>query len=304
VLPRLGVSLLHVADLFQELRPEAVVVTGGYAGGPAGIGAGLAGIPLVLQEGNAVPGVTTRLLSRWARQVHVAFPEASDHLPAAVRSRVIVSGNPVRTPPRLTREEARRAFDLPADALVVLVSGGSQGAAALNRVLLEAVEAVAAGAADRPPGLRLLWSTGPRHHREVTDRLKTLGEPHWVLALPYIDDMLVALAGADLAVSRAGAISTAELLNQGLPAILVPLPTAAADHQRRNAEALAAAGAALLAPEESLTGEALWVQVLGLAGDSARRDAMSTAARDRARPKAAAEIATAVTRLMEGTWSA
>ena len=299
-LPALGRSLLRVADLARTLRPEAVVVTGGYAGGPAGIVAGVLGIPLVLQEQNAVPGVTTRLLSRWACQIHVAFPEAVERLPGRARTRARVSGNPVRALPGLPRAQARAAFGLPEQGCVVLVSGGSQGAAGINRALVEAVRGVADGALERPEGLILLWSTGPRHHEAVTAALAAAGSPAWVHALPYIEDVPGALAAADLAVGRAGAMTTAEFLESGLPAILVPLPTAAADHQAHNARALEAAGAAVVAPEAGLTGAALWAHVARLAEDADLRRRMAAAARGRAHPGAAAAIASAVAALLPG----
>ena len=297
-LPRLGASLMQVAELFQRLRPQAVVVTGGYAGGPAGIVAGMQRVPLVLQEQNAVPGVTTRLLSRWARQIHVAFPEAADRIPAVARGKVRISGNPIRELQAVDGHQARVAFGLPAEGLVVLVVGGSQGSVALNRTVLGALEGVARGDFRRPESLCVLWSTGPRHHPQVADALAGLGSPAWVRAVPYIHDMEAALAVADLAVSRAGAMATAELLNHGVPAILVPLPTAAADHQTRNALALAAAGAAVVAPEDGLSGGALWRQVERLAGDEDTRAAMADAARSRAHPHAAREIAGEIAHLL------
>ena len=297
-LPALGSSLLRVAELVQELRPEAVVVTGGYAGGPAGIVAGVRRLPLVLQEQNAVPGVTTRLLSRWARQVHVAFPEAADRLPARVRGRVRVSGNPLRPAAAVTPTTARERFGLGPEGCVVLVVGGSQGSRALNAAVTEAVRGVVAGELRRPADLQLLWSTGPSHHPAVSAELAGLGTPPWVRALPYIEDMPAALAASDVAVSRAGAMATAELLDHGLPAVLVPLPTAAADHQARNAEALAAAGAAVVAPEPGLDGATLWAHVLRLADDEALRARMAAAARGRAVPDAAARIALAIASLL------
>lgn len=242
-----------------------------------------------------MPGVTTRFLSLWARQVHLAFPEAAGRLPRRARKRVHVTGNPVRAASSLDRAGARAAFDLPVgeDAgAVVLVIGGSQGSAALNRLVLEAVEGVTAGALFRPEGLALLWSTGPTHHTSVTASLEAAGAPAWVHALPYIDDVPAAMAAADLAVSRAGAMTTAEILNHGLPSVLVPLPTAAADHQTRNAEALAEAGAAVVAPESELTGADLWAEVRGLVEDGELRARMGAAARRRARPTATAEIVT------------
>lgn len=297
-LPVLGVSLLRTLDLFQALRPEAVVVTGGYAGGPAGMVAGVLGTPLVLQEQNAVPGVTTRLLSRWAAQVHVAFPEALAALPAGARRRATLSGNPVRPTSRVGRAGARAAFALPQDGPVALVVGGSQGSVALNRVVLEAVRGVVEGELARPSDLTLLWSTGSRHHEGIAAELAALGAPAWVSAVPYIHDMPAALTAADLAVSRAGAMATAELLNHGLPSILVPLPTAAADHQSRNAEALADAGAAVVLPEAGLTGAALWGRVAELCAQDELRGRMGEAALLRARPSAAADIALSIAALL------
>lgn len=299
-LPVLAASLYRTATLFRRLRPQVVVVTGGYAGGPAGIVAGAMSIPLVLQEQNAVPGVTTKLLSRWARRIHVAFPEAVDLLPASARARATVTGNPVRPAPALDKSAARAGLDLPNDGLVLLVVGGSQGSAALNRVVLQAVQGVASGEVVRPEGLTLLWSTGPRHHAEVADALESLGALIWVHAVPYIHDMPSALTAADVAVSRAGAMATAELLNHGLPSILVPLPTAAADHQARNADALSAAGAALVVPEDGLTGSALWSRVTALVSDGELLARMGAAARERARPGAAADIAADIARLLPG----
>ncbi len=297
-LPALLVSIARVLGLFRRLRPEVVVVTGGYAGGPAGLAAGAMGIPLVLQEQNSVPGVTTRVLSRWAVQIHLAFPEAVDLLPAGARGRARRTGNPVRPVPELRPADARSRFGLPRDAKVVLVVGGSQGSAALNRTILEAVEVVERGEAGRPEDVHLLWSTGPAHHGGVTEALDELGSPGWVRAVAYLEDMPSALAAADLAVSRAGAMATAELLNRGLPAVLVPLPTAAADHQTRNALALEQAGAAVVLEERGLTGKTLWDEILGMIRNEDVLSRMAAAARDRAHPRAAEEIAAAIAELL------
>jgi len=297
VWPNLGIlfglarSLVAVGEAFTRIRPGMVVVTGGYAGGPAGIMAGLMGIPLALQEQNSLPGATTRLLSRWARQVHLAFPEARRHLPEKTRGRVCVSGNPVRPPASLGQAEARKHFDIDAGARVVLVTGGSQGAEALNRVLLEAIGEVVQGSLPRPEDLHLLWATGPKNFRDVQDKLEALGRPSWVRARGYINDMPEALAAATLAVGRAGAMTTSEFLASSLPALLVPLPTAAADHQTRNAESLAQAGVALHLRESELSGEGLWSALTALLTESERFDAMAAAARKRGRPEATREIA-------------
>lgn len=293
----LGTSLARISRVFAEDRPEVVVVTGGYAGAPAGIMAGLTGVPLVLQEQNSVPGVVTRLLTRWACRVHVAFGDVIDHLPVA-RDLAVVSGNPVREASGGGREVVRGRWDIPADAQLVLVAGGSQGSLALNRVVSEAVRAVARGELLRPPQVRLLWSTGPRHIDVVSSLLRECDSPEWVHAVPYIDDMPDALAAADLAVCRAGAMSTAELLNQGLPAILVPFPFAAADHQMHNARSLETAGVAVVAPESDLTGAALWSELSRLLSEPALLARMRESALALARPHAAHEIATDVASLL------
>jgi UDP-N-acetylglucosamine--N-acetylmuramyl-(pentapeptide) pyrophosphoryl-undecaprenol N-acetylglucosamine transferase len=291
-------SVSRVREAFRRLQPGLVVVTGGYAGGPAGIAARLLGIPLALQEQNATPGITTRLLSRWARQIHVAFPEARDRLPLKARNRVRVSGNPVRPPLALTRGEARERIGVPGEGTLVLVVGGSQGSAALNTLVLDAVRGVREGRLLRPLGLRVLWATGPAHLQGIRTALEAEGSPEWVHPTGYVDDMPSALAAADLAVSRAGAMATSEFLAWGLPSVLVPLPTAAADHQSRNAEALAAAGAALHLPQGGLDGAALWKAVARLAADPERREAMTRAARARGRPDAAREIASDLAELL------
>lgn len=296
--PALTRALAKVAGLFQRLRPRLVVVTGGYAGGPAGLMAGMMGIRLALQEQNSVPGVTTRVLSLWARQIHLAFPEALQALPSSARARARVTGNPVRPPEELDPGASREGFGLSPDGVVVLAVGGSQGAGAVNAALLEAVRHVVERDLPLPEGLQLLWATGPSHEPEISEALERLGSPRWVRAVGYIDDMPGALAAADLAVSRAGAMATSEFLAWGVPAILVPLPTAAADHQTRNAEALAASGAAIHLPQGELSAAALWHAISGLAADEGRREEMARAARGRGRPRAASEIAAALAELL------
>jgi UDP-N-acetylglucosamine--N-acetylmuramyl-(pentapeptide) pyrophosphoryl-undecaprenol N-acetylglucosamine transferase len=294
-------SALGLARLFRRLRPALVVGTGGYASGPACAWAVLSRVPMALQEQNAWPGLTTRWLSRWARQVHLGFPEAAAHLRPGPRTEVLALGNPIRPPdPGLDRGECRRRFGLDPDGVVVLVVGGSQGARAVNEALLAALERVCAGVLPpRPTGLQVLWATGPAHIAGVEERLRRLTAAEWVRPLGYIEDMPAALAAADVALSRAGAMATAELLAWGIPAILVPLPTAAADHQTGNARALAEAGAAVHLPQRELTPERLWSELVALATDEPRRRRMAEQARARAKPDAAREIAQRLLTLLE-----
>jgi len=301
--PALARSLGRTWRLFRRLRPEAVVVTGGYAGGPAGIAAGAMGVPLVLQEQNAMPGITTRVLARWADQVHLAFPEAAGFLPARAFERTVESGNPVRTGRVPDRREARSALGVPDEPPVVLVTGGSQGSRALNQGVQAWVRSVMRGEGERRPyGLHLVWVTGPSHLDAVVARLEDAlaGRklPDWIHLHGYMNEMPMAMAASDLAVSRAGAMTTAELLCFGLPAILVPLPTAAADHQARNAEALEDAGAARLLPEAELTAETLGSALDELLEGAGTLAGMRAAALERARPNAADEIAAHIAKLL------
>jgi len=286
----LALGLARVVRLFRDARPEIVVVTGGYAGAAAGIGAGLLGVPLLLQEQNSVPGAVTRLLTRFAGRVHVAFPEAADRLGLGA-SLCRVSGNPVRNPSAAPRGETRRSFGVPDGAPLVLVTGGSQGSLAINRAVTSFVEGVCGGDIVRTPGLNLLWATGRKHFDEVEGALRAAGMPEWVHALAYIGDMPGALVAADLALGRAGAMTTAEFGNQGLPAILVPLPTAAADHQTHNARALESAGSAVVLPESELTAGRLAEQIATLFASPDTLDDMRTRALARARPDATSIIA-------------
>lgn len=290
----LMVGLVRVVRSFSRRRPEVVVVTGGYAGAAAGIAAGLMGIPLVLQEQNSWPGAVTRLLTRVATRVHVAYPEAVDRLPAA-HARCLVSGNPVRDPTHLDRATARGVFGVPVGATLAFVSGGSQGSRALNSGMAAWVERVARGDLSHPASLHLLWSTGPTNSTAVAEALAAAGAPDWVHALPYIEDMPAALAASDFAICRAGAMTAAELLNEGVPAILVPLPTAAEDHQTSNARALEAAGAAVVLPESEMTPSRLAAEIAALVSSPEVLETMRERALDRARPDATRVIAADVT---------
>jgi UDP-N-acetylglucosamine--N-acetylmuramyl-(pentapeptide) pyrophosphoryl-undecaprenol N-acetylglucosamine transferase len=294
VAPALIRSLARLAGEFQRLRPELVVVTGGYAAAPAGVMAALRRVPLAVQEQNAMPGVTTRLLAPFARQVHLAYPEAAPRLSRRGRRRVEFAGNPIRPPEVRDARADRRAFGLETDRPVVLVTGGSQGSAALNRAVLEMVH----GRSETTPAWQLLWVTGPTHVEGVREALGPIADLPWVRTVGYVDEMPVGLSAAHLAVSRAGAMTTSEFLAWGLPSVLIPLPTSAEGHQARNAEALADAGAAVHLPEGELSGHELGRLLDQLVEDSDRLETMSRAARARSRPHSAHEIARRLDQLL------
>ncbi len=279
-------GLYESLQLVRAFDPDVVVGTGGYVSGPVLLAAHLLQRPLVLQEQNAYPGITNRILGRWAVRVFVAFPEAQAYFPA---ERCVLSGNPVRaTLGQVSRAEARRRLKLPLEARVLLVFGGSLGSTVLNEAVVRALPAWLQDAR-----FYVLWQAGPRHYKALHERLEPL--PDRVHLWPYIDDMAAAYAAADLVVCRAGALTCSELMVTGTPAILVPATRVAADHQTRNAESMAHAGAALHLPETVLN-EQLQAVVQALMADSARRATMAEAARRMARPHAATTIAAEVLR--------
>lgn len=299
LIPAMFGSLQGLSGTFREFRPDLVVGTGGYVSGPV-VGWGiLNGIPVALQEQNSYPGVTTRWLASRARQLHLAFPEARKYLKPGPRTEVFEFGNPIQPPDRsIDPAEARSAFGL-GPGPVALVVGGSQGARAVNEALLADLGMMGEGSLPaRPEGLQILWATGPGNYDAVRARLDSLNVGDWVTATPYIQEMPKALAAADMAVSRAGAMALAELCAWGIPSILVPFPHAAANHQHHNAVALAEAGAGVLVPEQELGGGRLWSQLVNLAADAELRGRIAERARERGEPDAAAHIVDALSKLL------
>ncbi|HUR92812.1 MAG TPA: UDP-N-acetylglucosamine--N-acetylmuramyl-(pentapeptide) pyrophosphoryl-undecaprenol N-acetylglucosamine transferase [Gemmatimonadaceae bacterium] len=279
-----------IARLSGEERPRVVVGTGGYASAIALAYGAARGIPLVLQEQNSYPGIATRVFSRFARQIHLGFPEARKFLKPRADAVVYDSGNPIQPPPatRPSRGAARGEWGFSADARVLLVFGGSQGALAINEVVAEWVRR------GIPDGVHVIWATGKGSFAKYAAL-----ESDRVRVRDYIAPMESAYAASDIALARAGAMSTAELAAWGVPMILVPLPTAAADHQTTNARALEGAGAARVILQRDLTPERLDADVRAIFGAPGEIDRMSASVLQRARPRAADEIAGHILELME-----
>lgn len=285
-------ALVAAMGLARRFRPDAVLAMGGYVCAPVLWAARARRAPYYLHESNSVPGKATRLFARGARTVFLAHADAAAMLGARTRAEVV--GTPVRQGVLCgDRLAAREALGLDAQALVVGVVGGSQGARALNESMLDALEALA----QRAPRLRVVWAAGHAHRNTVEAALAGRGLSERVRLFDFIADMGAFYAASDLVVSRAGASTLAELAATGKPSILVPYPHAADDHQSSNAKALAAAGAAELIPEADLPGARLAEAACAILGDAARLDAMAAAARALAGADAADAICDA---LMDG----
>ena len=280
--------MASVGDLGKSLgsRPPLAIATGGYASSAVLAWCVAKRVPFVIQEQNSVPGQTNRLFSRWAREIYLGYPEAAIALGA---SRAVHTGNPVEPPPspRPPRQEARARWQIQPGARVLLVFGGSQGSAALNARIDAWV------GKGLPEGLHIVWATGPSHFQRHAGRAS--GQ---VTVRDYLSPIADAYAVADLALTRAGAMTTAELSAWGIPALLIPLPTAAADHQTANARALAEAGAAKWIPESEATADRIDAEVRALLGDEQALRKLAEGSAARARIGAAMDIATRVAKLL------
>jgi UDP-N-acetylglucosamine--N-acetylmuramyl-(pentapeptide) pyrophosphoryl-undecaprenol N-acetylglucosamine transferase len=280
----------RIAGEVDSEHPACFVGTGGYAAGIALAYALARDIPYVLQEQNTHPGITAKFFSRFARQVHLGFPEARRQLSPSKKTEVFDSGNPIEPPPADAFEKgpAREKWGFPATGgAVLLVYGGSQGSQAVNEAVAKWIDQ------GLPPGLFMIWATGKANYDKLahyeSDRVKVRA---------YIAPISEAYRAADFALSRAGAMATAELCAWGIPAIVVPLPTAAADHQTENAKALSASGAAEMIRQSDLNTQTLSLAVGSMLNDPGKLASMKAKALERARPTAAADIAGHILRLV------
>ncbi len=274
-LPR---SVWEARRIFREFHPDVVIGVGGYASGPGMLAAVLMRIPTLVFEPNFVPGFANRVVARFVSGAAVHFEETGRYF-----RRCEVTGVPVR-------EAFFHIASEPATP-TVLVFGGSQGAHAINRVMMDSAGKLLL----RVPGLRIVHQTGERDFNDVQAAYAKLGGA--VEAHHFIDDMPGAFARASLLICRSGASTVAEITAAGKPAVFVPFPRAADDHQKRNAEALERAGAAVMLEETKLTRETLVETVFSLLADASRLKRMAEAARKLSHPNAARDIASMAARL-------
>jgi UDP-N-acetylglucosamine--N-acetylmuramyl-(pentapeptide) pyrophosphoryl-undecaprenol N-acetylglucosamine transferase len=273
--------LRAVSQAFRLLggnRPACAVSFGGYAAGPGGLAVRLRGIPLLVHEQNRIPGLTNRVLARMARQVLQAFPGTW-----AEKLQPLTCGNPVReSVVRLPAPDKR--MDRHDGRARLLVTGGSQGARALNLALPRALAGIPV--AQRP---EVLHQAGKSRLEETSAAYREAGVEAEITE--FIDDMATAYSQADLVVCRAGALTVSELAAAGVASVLIPFPHAVDDHQTRNAEFLVEAGAAKMLPESECRAGALCQLLLGLLADRSSLLGMALAARAVAVPDSAERVA-------------
>src|SRR3984893_12542469 len=270
-------SLLTARGLIRRFRPDIAIGAGGYVSGPVVLTAALLKVPTLVMESNALPGWTNRRLARFVDRAGVSFEAALPYF----RGKGVVTGNPVR----------REFFEIPARQRVapefsILVFGGSQGAKAINEAVIAALTLME-GLRDV---VRITHQTGEADFERVRAAYENAGWAGSGNVKRYIDDMVASFADADLVICRGGATTTAELIAAGKAALMVPFPFAADDHQRKNAEALANAGAARMILQQDLSGERLAHEIATLALDPGKITAMEHAGRKLARGDAAAAV--------------
>ena len=274
-------GLLKSLVVLKRVLPHVVIGTGGYVCGPVLLGAALLHIPIVIQEQNALPGVTNRIVGRWATEVHVPLKAALRYFPSG---RTKITGNPVR-PEIVTAVGDHEKLGLRKDKLTILFMGGSQGARSINNAAVEALERLV----QFERRIQVIHQTGEHDFpgiKEAYDRLPFAG-----VVQPYFHAMQDIYPVTDLVVCRAGAMTLAELMVRGLPAILVPYPYSAEGHQTFNAQAVEKEGAAVMIKDQQLTGERLADVLSTLIQDKERLSSMAEVSRSLGKPEAAREIA-------------
>jgi UDP-N-acetylglucosamine--N-acetylmuramyl-(pentapeptide) pyrophosphoryl-undecaprenol N-acetylglucosamine transferase len=278
----LGRLTSRLRQLFREEQPVAVLGTGGYGSGPVVWWASRRGLPTAIQEQNAFPGLASRLLSRRVRHVYLGVPEARALLRPGSATSFFDTGNPITPPDPDRRGAAFVRLGLDPSRPVLLVTGGSQGSLAINR----AVAAWLEQRTDAEKAWQVFWIAGRATYQDFSP----LADREGVVVRDFQDPMADAYAVADLVISRAGMMTVAELCAWGLPAILIPLPTAASDHQTHNARVLEAAGGACMLLQSTMDAVGLAPSVAPLMVDAPRRRRMAEVARTRGHPDAARDI--------------
>ncbi|MDO4442641.1 MAG: undecaprenyldiphospho-muramoylpentapeptide beta-N-acetylglucosaminyltransferase [Slackia sp.] len=289
---RLAASAAKAKRWMKDCKPDAVVGFGGYVCIPVGLAAASLHVPLVMHEQNSVMGMANKFLGKKAAAVALTYEEAGKDIADA--SKVVLTGNPVRSSVlRATRSQGRAMLGVPDDAVMLLVFGGSLGARHINKAVAALKEKLLSR-----DDLYVVHISGPKEYDAVKEELALSDEEEkrWKL-MAYQDRMAETLAAADCAISRAGATSLAEISAIGLPALLVPFPFAAEDHQTTNARAYVASGAAFMQRDDELDDASFERKLFSLIDDASVRERMRTAAAGFKTQDAAANLADVVCRV-------
>ncbi|MBR5555577.1 undecaprenyldiphospho-muramoylpentapeptide beta-N-acetylglucosaminyltransferase [bacterium] len=249
----LGLAVIKSIGYIKKHKPDVIFGTGGYVSAPALMAGKIVGIPYMLHDCDANPGLVTRKLAPWAKCVSLAFEGAKSKIK---NDNCLICGNPIRkTFKTLTKQEARTALSLE-DKITICVMGGSQGARSINSGVVEILKKLS-----KDFGGQVIFQSGKKNFQRVIEQLIKVypeySEDKNLLVKPYFDDMVTVLKASDIAISRAGSLSLSELCASGIASILVPYPFAAADHQRKNAKYMQEKNASLYIEDDDVNGDAL-----------------------------------------------
>jgi len=283
ILPKFIRSLCQSLRILQRFQPDIVVGVGGYASFPVLMASKLRGIPFILHEQNAAPGLSNRVLARFAKKICLSIPGSGAQLP---QGKLIMTGNPLR------QGVAELESALPEDG-EILVFGGSRGAHAINELLVQSLPLMRG----RGVAVKLMHQTGDADYTQVQAAYRSQGETN-VEVFPFIDDMASAYKGSRLVVCRAGATTIAELCACGRPSLMIPFPFAAADHQTANARAMEAAGAAKMLVQAEISAESLARTIAELWQDQGQLQKMADAAASLGKKDAARRVVAVCTQVL------
>ena len=261
-------GLAEARKVIKEFKPDFVIGTGGYVCGPVIFMASRMKIPTVIHESNAFPGVTNKILSRFTDAVAISFEESLKYLKSS--KKVVLTGNPIRVELLQTdKEKARRKLGIDAITKVVVIVGGSLGAAKINKAVVEML-------CDyyKSKDFKIIFATGQAQYDSIIEELGNK-KPVSAEVVPYIYDAAAVYSAADLIVCRAGAITSSEITALGLPSVLIPSPYVTANHQEYNARAVESKGGAVLLLEKDLNGEVLYKTIIDLVNNKEKLDKMS-----------------------------
>ena len=275
-------SIKRSKEILREFKPDVVIGTGGYVSGAVVYAAARMKIPTIVHEQNSVPGITNKILSRFADRVGISFPDAAQYFP---ENKTVLVGNP-RAQEVVTsgKSEVLEQYGLLPDIPTVLIFGGSQGALKINQAVIQALPKFS------QKEYQVLYASGDRYYNEIAEKFDIEKINHNLSLQPYIKNMTDVMANVDLLIGRAGATSIAELTALGLPAILIPSPYVTNDHQTKNAQSLVNAGAVKMITDADLTGEKLVEAVDEIMGDPEKKAMMAKASRQEGIPDAAERL--------------
>lgn len=282
-------SLWKARTILKNFKPDVVIGTGGYVCGPILLMAALAHIPTIIQEQNVIPGFTNKILSYFVDRIALGYKEAQNYFP--IKNKCVYTGNPIRSDIiKISKKEARIKLGIPENFFMILVAGGSRGAHNINKAMI-GVHKYFANKTD----IYIYHITGTKEFTYVQDTLqKNMPDKKEInnsQIVDYQQDMPTAIAAADVIIYRAGAIGLAEIAAKNLPAILIPYPYAAEDHQTFNAQVFVEAGAATMVLDKELTAESLISNIEELYNDMGKRKRMSDSANKLKMVDAGAQIA-------------